>query len=180
MGIHGWIHEHATSLPEGKELELIERSLRYTEKATGVRPVAYRAPSYDVSTSTIGILKKLGFLYDISLMADDRPYEIIEKKPTSIVELPVEWILDDATLLDPRGDNYTPPRELLRVFIDELDKAYEEGTVFLLIMHPKAIGHRSRIVILEELIAHIEGKENVWFATHQQAAAFVKQCCLDR
>jgi peptidoglycan/xylan/chitin deacetylase (PgdA/CDA1 family) len=112
-------------------------------------------------------------------MADDRPYEINEKgRPTGIVELPVEWIRDDATLVDPRGDNYTPPRELLEVFIDEFDKAYEEGTMLLLTMHPRIVGHRSRIVILEELISHMKSKGKVWFATHRQAAEYVKECCL--
>lgn len=179
LGVHGWIHEHTTWLSSAEELELMERTLDLFERKVGSRPVGYRAPSYDVSPSTIGILEKLGFLYDSSLMADDRPYEINEKgRPTGLVELPVEWIRDDATLVDPRGDNYTPPRELLDVFIDEFDKAYEEGTMLVLTMHPRAIGHRSRIVILQELISHMKSKGNVWFATHRQAAEYVKECCL--
>ena len=42
-------------------------------------------------------------------MADDRPYEILAQgEPTGLVELPVDWILDDAPLLaerleDPAG-----------------------------------------------------------------------------
>ncbi len=122
LGAHGWIHEHTTWLSPAEELELMQRTLDLFEERVGSRPVGYRAPGYDVSHATIGILEKLGFLYDSSLMADDRPYEINEKgRPTGLVELPVEWIRDDATLVDPRGDNYTPPRELLDVFIDEFD-----------------------------------------------------------
>ena len=69
-------------------------------------------------------------------MADDRPYELMQNgEPTGIVELPVEWILDDAPLLNPRGNSYTAPRDLLQVYIDEFDKAYEEGTMFLLTTH---------------------------------------------
>ncbi len=30
--------------------------------------------------------------------------------------------------------------------------------MLLLVMHPRAIGHRSRIVILEELISHMKSK----------------------
>jgi len=100
--------------------------------------------------------------------------------PTGIVELPVDWIRDDATLLDPLGDNYTPPRELLQVYLDELDKAYEEGTMLLLPMHPRAMGHRSRIVILEELIDHVHARGGAWFATHREAAEYVKTRCLER
>ena len=47
--------------------------------------------------------------------------------------------------------------------------------MFLLTMHPHYMGHRSRIVILEELIDHIRRKGNVWFATHRQAAEYVLQ-----
>ena len=75
-----------------------------------------------------------------------------------MVELPVEWILDDAVYVNPRGASYSPPRDVLQVFIDEFDKAYEEGTMFFLTMHPHYIGHRSRIAILEELIDYIRAR----------------------
>jgi hypothetical protein len=41
-------------------------------------------------------------------------------------------------------------------------------------MHPHISGHRSRIVALEGLIAHMQSKGGVWFATHEQAARYVK------
>ncbi len=63
---------------------------------------------------------------------------------------------------------------MLQVFIDEFDKAHEEGTMFLLTMHPHIIGHRSRMVILEELIEHIQSVDGVWFATHRAAAEIAK------
>ena len=175
FGVHGWIHELNTALDAETERELVRRALGYLERATGTRPVGYRAPSWNFSASTLSIIRGLGFLYDSSLMSDDRPYELLaDGEPTGMVELPVEWILDDAPLMNPRGNSYTPPRELLQVYIDEFDKAHEEGTMFLLTTHPHIIGHRSRIVILEELIAHIQAKGDVWFATHQQVAEYVR------
>ncbi len=175
FGVHGWIHELNTELTAETERELVTRALGYLTEATGTRPVGYRAPSWNFSPHTLDIIKGLGFLYDSSLMADDRPYELMQDgEATGIVELPVEWILDDAPLMNPRGERYTSPRELLRVYIDEFDKAYEEGTMFLLTTHPHIIGHRSRIVILEELIDHIQARGDVWFATHQQIAEYVK------
>ncbi len=175
FGVHGWIHELNTELDAETERELVTRALAYLEQATGTRPVGYRAPSWNFSPNTLDIIRGLDFLYDSSLMADDRPYELLANgEPTGLVELPVEWILDDAPLLNPRGSSYTPPRELLQVYIDEFDKAWEEGTMFLLTTHPHIIGHRSRIIILEELIAHIQAKGGAWFATHQQIAEYVK------
>lgn len=174
FGVHGWIHELNTELDGETERDLISRATDYLENVTGRRPVGYRAPSWNFSPNTLRIIRGFGFLYDSSLMADDRPYELLQNgEATGIVELPVEWILDDAPLLNPRGTSYTSPRELLQVYIDEFDKAYEEGTMFLLTTHPHIIGHRSRILILEELISHIQSVGNVWFATHEQMARYV-------
>ena len=176
FAVHGWIHELNSELDAETERDLVIRATNYLEQATGSRPVGYRAPSWNFSPNTLDIIRGLGFLYDSSLMADDRPYELMQNgEPTGMVELPVEWILDDAPLMNPRGNSYTPPRELLQVYIDEFDKAYEEGTMFLLTTHPHIIGHRSRMVILEELIDHIEAKGDVWFATHEQVARYVKE-----
>jgi peptidoglycan-N-acetylglucosamine deacetylase len=175
FAIHGWIHELNSSLEEAEERELLERAVRELQAATGYTPVGYRAPSWNFSPNTLKILRDMGFTYESSMMADDRPYELMEHgQPTGIVELPVEWILDDAPLLNPLGDRYSSPRDVLQVYIDEFDKAYEEGTMFLLTMHPHYIGHRSRIVILEGLIAHILENPGVWFATHRQAAEYVR------
>ena len=175
FAVHGWIHERNSSLPADEERALLVRAVEYLTQVTGERPVGYRAPSWNFSCSTLAILQDLDFLYESSLMADDRPYELLASgEPTGIVELPVEWILDDAPLLNPLGDRYSSPREVLQVYIDEFDKAYEEGTMFLLTMHPHYIGHRSRIVILERLIDHIRGRGTVWFATHREVAEYVK------
>jgi peptidoglycan/xylan/chitin deacetylase (PgdA/CDA1 family) len=175
FGVHGWIHELNTTLPADVERRLLMQAIDTLTKLTGSRPVGYRAPSWNFSPNTLAIVRELGFLYESSLMSDDRPYELLAHgEPTGIVELPVEWILDDAPLLNPQGERYSAPRELLQVYIDEFDKAYEEGTMFLLTMHPHYIGHRSRIVILEGLINHIRAKRGVWWATHRAAAEYVK------
>jgi peptidoglycan-N-acetylglucosamine deacetylase len=42
-------------------------------------------------------------------------------------------------------------------------------------MHPHIIGHRSRMMILEELIRHIRSHAGIWFATHADVARYVKQ-----
>ncbi|WP_109613756.1 polysaccharide deacetylase family protein [Pseudaminobacter salicylatoxidans] len=180
IGLHGWIHELNTKVPPQDERDLHFRAADALEKITGVRPVGMRTPSWDFSQVTLQIQRELGLLYDSSLMADDDPYEILEDgEPTGIVELPVEWIRDDAvyfnmnrfTALRP----YMPPSGVLEVFRREFDRAYEEGGLFLLTMHPHVIGYRSRISVLEELIRHIRGHDDVWFATHADIAAYAAQ-----
>jgi peptidoglycan-N-acetylglucosamine deacetylase len=176
FGIHGWIHETNMTLPDSAERALLKRALDEQMAITGIKPTGYRAPSWNFSPNTLNILRDMGFRYESSLMADDSPYEIVQNgQPTGMVELPVEWINDDAPLFDPRGNNYMNPRDLARVWMDEFDKAYEERTMFILTMHPHVIGHRSRMVALELLVDHIRSKPGVWWATHGAAAEYVRK-----
>lgn len=176
IGVHGWIHEFNANLPRAEEERLLRMAVERMTELIGKRPVGYRAPSWNFSDNTLDLLMEMGFLYDSSLMADDRPYELVANgEPTGFVELPVDWILDDAPLMNPLGSRYSSPREVLQVYKDEFDVAYEEGTVFVLTMHPHYIGHRSRIVVLEELIEYIKTKPGTWFGTHEEAVRWVRE-----
>jgi len=180
IGLHGWIHEVNTQVPPDKERELHLRAADTLEKITGVRAVGMRTPSWDFSAVTLEIERELGLLYDSSLMADDDPYELVENgEPTGMVELPVEWIRDDAVYFNMNRFTahrpYTPPPAVLDIFKREFDLAYQEGGLFLLTMHPHVSGYRSRIFILEELIQHIKQHDDVWFGTHADIARFAKE-----
>ncbi|MEP7345240.1 MAG: polysaccharide deacetylase [Gemmatimonadaceae bacterium] len=178
IGIHGYIHELNSQLPYETEKDLLERAMSYWTKTLGSRPVGYRAPSWNFSPNTLRILREMGFMYESSMMSDESPYELLENgQPTGIVELPVEWIMDDAPLFSPQGNAYESPRDIAKVWMDEFDLAWQEGagTMFLLTMHPHISGHRSRVVALELLIQHIKAKGGVWFATHREAAEYVKK-----
>lgn len=178
FAVHGWIHEMNATLPDSAERALLAKSVAELTALTGVKPTGYRAPSWNFSPNTLTILREMGFRYESSLMADDSPYELLQEgRPTGLVELPVEWILDDAPLFNPLGNTYMNPRDVAKVWIDEFDKAYEERGMFLLTLHPHVSGHRSRIIALELLLAHIrlKGAGNVWYATHADAAEYVRK-----
>jgi peptidoglycan-N-acetylglucosamine deacetylase len=178
VGMHGWIHERITTLLPAVERELALRSADVLEKGTGVRPVGIRTPSWDFSPATLGIIRELGLSYDSSLMADDEPYEIVQDgEPAGIVEIPVEWIRDDAVYFPMDRYSalrpYASPRSVLAIWIDEFEGAYADRGLFQLTMHPHVIGHRSRMAVLTELIDHIASRQGVWFATHAQVAQHV-------
>jgi peptidoglycan/xylan/chitin deacetylase (PgdA/CDA1 family) len=179
IGIHGWIHELNSVLPYEVERDLMFRATDKLEEITGIRPVGLRTPSWDFSPNTLRIERELGLLYDSSLMADEDCYELVmDGEPTGIVELPVEWVRDDAVyFMMHRFQSlrpYTPPEDVLNIFRREFDAAYAEGGVFQLTCHPHVIGYRSRIWILDELIGHAKAKGDVWFATHAEVAAFAR------
>src|SRR5689334_23198179 len=179
IGIHGWIHERNSILPEDHERDLQMRSADVLEKVAGQRPVGIRTPSWDFSPHTLAITRDMGLLYDSSLIADDDCYELLlDGKPTGVVELPVEWIRDDAVYYNMnRFAGLRPhmgPSDVFDIWRRELDMAWEEGGIFQLTMHPHHSGYRSRVWIIEELIRHARARGSVWFATHADIARFAR------
>jgi peptidoglycan/xylan/chitin deacetylase (PgdA/CDA1 family) len=179
VAIHGWIHERNSELPCEAERELQMRSADTLEKVTGKRPVGIRTPSWDFSPHTLAITQEMGLLYDSSLMADVDCYELLmDGKPSGVVELPVEWIRDDAVYFNMNRfaalRPYTPPAAVFDIFRLEFDAAHREGGIFQLTLHPHITGYRSRVWILDELIGHMRAHEGVWFASHAEIAAYAK------
>ncbi|HEY5083117.1 MAG TPA: polysaccharide deacetylase [Rhizomicrobium sp.] len=179
IGIHGWIHELNSGLTYEDERELMLRSSDTLTKITGKRPVGLRTPSWDFSPHTLRIEKEMGLLYDSSLMADEDCYELLlDGAPSGVVELPVEWVRDDAVYFMMNRFQaqrpYTPPTDVFDIFRREFDAAYEDGAIFQLTCHPHIIGYRSRIWILDELIRHAKAKKGVWFATHEEVVRWAK------
>ena len=178
VGVHGWLHENNSLLDEATERDLVQRSIDTLTPLIGERPVGFRSANWDLSPNTCRIVADLGFTYDSSLMADEAPYELLlDGQPSGVVEIPVEWLRDDAVYLmfnrNPATRPYATPDEVFAIFARELDAAIAEGGLFQLVMHPFVIGYRSRIWLLEALIER--AKNQVWFATHAQVAQWVAQ-----
>jgi peptidoglycan/xylan/chitin deacetylase (PgdA/CDA1 family) len=179
IAIHSWIHEKNTDLAYEDERDLSLRAADVLERVAGVRPVGIRTASWDFSINTLRIVREMGLLYDSSLMADDDPYELLAAgEPTGIVELPPEWIRDDAVYFNMVRFSslrpYTPPSAVEEIFRAEFEGAWEERGLFLLTMHPHVIGHRSRVPLLRRLIEHVRQKGDCWFATHAEVAAWCR------
>jgi peptidoglycan-N-acetylglucosamine deacetylase len=176
IGVHGWIHERLPVLnDEQEELRLLNQSIETLTKAIGKRPVGYRAPSWKFSRFTLKQIVDAGFLYDSSLMASDDGYEVnLDGKPTGLVELPIERIVDDAPYFGAADGSMPSAEHVLEVFQAEFDVAWEERGLYVLTMHPHYMGHRSRVAVLDRLIRHMKGKPGVWFATHEDIAKHLK------
>jgi peptidoglycan/xylan/chitin deacetylase (PgdA/CDA1 family) len=180
IGIHSWIHERNTVLPYAAERDLSFRAAEVLARLAGRPPVGMRTASWDFSVNTLSIIREMGLLYDSSLMADDDAYELLDGgEATGIVELPPEWIRDDAPYLNFSRFGglrpYTPPSGVEEIFRAEFDVAFDEGGLFLLTMHPHIIGHRSRLPLLDRLIGHMKSRGKCWFATHEQVARWCKE-----
>lgn len=179
IAIHSWIHERNTTLSYEAERDLSLRAAEVLSRLAGRDPVGMRTASWDFSVHTLRIIREMKLLYDSSLMADDDPYELTaDGEATGIVELPPEWIRDDAVYFNMMRFSalrpYTPPSSVEEIFRAEFDAAWAEGGLFLLTMHPHVIGHRSRIALLGRLIRHMKDTGRCWFATHAQVAQWCR------
>ncbi len=176
VAIHGWIHENPMTLNDPEEEQrLISQSIDLLEKQWGRRPVGNRNPSWTMSPYTIELLLKAGLLYDSSLQAMDAPHEVLlDGRPTGLIELPVNWVVDDAPMIGPTS-SLPSPRLIFETFKDDFDVAYAEGTMFMLTMHPHLSTQRSRIKYLEDLIVYMKSKPGVWFATGEEIAKYIQK-----
>ncbi len=170
IGHHGFYHETPVTMDYEEEKEILEKGIRAIEEATGSRPLGYRSPAWDLSHNSLSLLSEFGFLYDSSMMADEKPYVVnpgIGQPP--LVEIPVEWLLDDAPHF---LFNFNPkyrigmadPDKVYRIWKEEFDGYYQNEGCFNLTMHPQVIGRYHRINLLDDLITYMKSHSRVWFA----------------
>jgi peptidoglycan/xylan/chitin deacetylase (PgdA/CDA1 family) len=181
IGIHSWIHELSGDLPYEAERDLTLRAAEVLDTMAGRPCTGIRKAGRDFSPHSLVIIKEMGLLYDSSMMADDEPYELMhDSEPTGVVELPTEWIRDDATYFTMHPNTgqrpHTPPGAVEEILTAEFEGAWAEGGLFLLALHPHVIGHRSRLPVLQRLLRHMRARGGCWFGTHDQVARW----CLDR
>jgi peptidoglycan/xylan/chitin deacetylase (PgdA/CDA1 family) len=190
IALHGYCHETPVGLTLGEEAELLDRSIKKMRSVLGndYEPKGYRSPAWDLSPNSIGLLEERGLLYDSSMMGDDyRPYlarkgyradedRYDRGEPSSVVELPVAWELDDfphfVFLNKPMYLGMRTPNEVFDLWKDEFDFCHSLGDgVFTLTMHPQVIGRGPRIAMISRLIDHMRSKSGVTFKTMVDVAA---------
>lgn len=183
IGHHGYLHEGAHAAPdlETEERRLL-RGLEALDAVTGVRPVGYRAPMWELSYRLPALLAAHGFRYDSGLMDADHPYRLAvgpEPGAASIVELPAHWSLDDwepyVYLPGISGSGViASPAEVLARWTLELEALFEAGGLFMLTNHPFVSGRASRAVALESLMQRARSIGGLWIASAEEIAAYVE------
>ena len=172
IGAHGNVHEAVGFLDLAEEEQVMRDQLAILQDLLGVRPAGYRSPSWDVNVWTPGLLKRHGFLYDTSLMGNDVPYELpTEAGP--LVEVPVQWLLDDAPLFRHvygATNAIADPARVLDLWSREFAGMHPENGCFVLTCHPFISGRASRIALLEDLVRYMRKFPGVWFTTGEEVA----------
>jgi peptidoglycan-N-acetylglucosamine deacetylase len=167
---HGYTHRSPTTFDaDEEETELVKG--REVLESFGVSVTGYRSPAWDFSANTLGLLEKHGFAYSSNLMDDIRPYL---HEGTSVVEVPVQWILDDAAhfWFDPGSwsKKISTVEEVRSIWTAEFEGIRELGGACVFTMHPQVSGRPGRLPLLESTIELARSHDDVWIATAAEIA----------
>jgi peptidoglycan/xylan/chitin deacetylase (PgdA/CDA1 family) len=177
IGAHGNVHEAVDGMSREQEEAIMRAQLAILQDQLGVRPLGYRSPSWDVNVWTPDILKAHGFLYDSSLMGNDVPYEV-DTAHGPLIEIPVQWIMDDAPLFRHvygAGNVIADPARVFDLWSREFAAMHRENGCYVLTCHPFVIGRASRIALVEDLVRFMRRSSGVWFTTGEEIARWHAQ-----
>lgn len=183
---HGYLHEQPTALSVEQQVEALDRGLEALQEVAGVRPQGYRAPMWDLSWQTPALLAERGFLYDSSLMDADVPYElsITPGSTESIVEIPIQWALDDweqyCYLPDINGSGLIEtPAKARELWTAEFEGLAAAGGCWVLTNHPFLSGRPGRAHQLGTLMGEVANTPEVWTASLSEIAEHTRMLGLE-
>ena len=163
LGAHGYTHRSPTSLRRVEEEEELRKTKTILEGfGTAVR--GYRSPAWEFSVNTLELLAGHGIGYSSNLMDRLHPY----RHPNGVVELPVQWLLDDAAHFWFSPDEWvkkiSTPSEVREIWEEELLGIRDLGGLCVLTMHPQVIGRPSRLRFLDSFMGMVQELDGVWVA----------------
>ncbi len=164
VAAHGYLHE-AHDLG-AEEPFYLEKSHKILTDILGKAPVGWRNPGGGKSNLTLRTLHDLGYIYDSSEKDADLPFfPVVDGREMSdFINIPDNTSsLDDAPFY---RVSFTPPSEVLAHWKQEFTTLYREGSLYDLIVHPRAgfgSGTPARARIVDELITWIKGFPSVGF-----------------
>jgi peptidoglycan/xylan/chitin deacetylase (PgdA/CDA1 family) len=192
VALHGYAHEFNPTVTLERERWAMTRSVELADRLCGAPPAGYRAPSGELTVQTIDLLIEHGLTYDSSLMGHDyQPYPLRRGDhfpddgpaqwgdPTSVVELPWSWTLDDYVYLEfvtfrrSVMPGLRRPAEMFDNFTGDLEwmtRNVAHG-VCTVVFHPQVIGRGHRLLALERWLDEITELSLTFARLHQVAEA---------
>ena len=189
IGYHGYCHEAPSSKrAEADERATLTKAIDRIVSIAGGPPVGHRLPGGNLGDRWLGLLLEHGFSYDSSMAPDDYaptwcrrgdvpdtdgPHRFGDR--VDLVELPFDWSLDDWPYFSserPFQEGLRSPSEVYDIWAHDFDYLVQKvgAGVFVLTMHPQCIGRGSRMLMLERLVEHMSGHDDVRFCTMAEAA----------
>ena len=185
-------------MSEQQERDVLEKSIEVLTKFTGKKPRGWTAPAWATSSRSIKLLEEFGIEYDHSLMhhdcqmyyAPDGSHTWTETnlshpagtwmspmtalKPSSIVEVPANWHLDDWPPMQHQratsSSGFINPHDVEQLWKEQFEFFYREyeSFVFPISIHPQVSGKPQVVLMHERLIEWINGHEGVEWCTFEE------------
>ncbi|MFG1294244.1 polysaccharide deacetylase family protein [Xanthobacter variabilis] len=179
VALHGYLHEYPNEMTREQEEFWTRKGADAIAKISGKYPRGYRAPWYKYSRHSTDILAELGFIWDTSLMGDDNPY-LIRSAGGELVELPSRWQLDDWPQFVHNHDldfmmPVASPQYAMDVYMAEFYAMWEYGGIWVNCFHPFCSGQVARLMMVRDMMAKMQEKGDVWFATGEEVAAHLRK-----
>jgi peptidoglycan/xylan/chitin deacetylase (PgdA/CDA1 family) len=172
IGHHGYIHKLPDRDKLQEAIEEIDLGFEALQRALGVRPVGYRAPSGENFAELLAYLAKSGVRYSSSFRDDILPYRHAAAGGNAgLVEIPVNYAFDDWNF---GMTSRTSPRSIfgrdtvLQLWIDEFEATHAWGGVTTLVLHPQVSGRPMRWHLLRDFLRYVKDKPGVWIATGEE------------
>ena len=163
-----------TEMSDADERAYIRGSLDAVASVAGAMPTGWLSPEQSESTRTPGVLAALGVDYVCDWANDDQPY-LIGPTDRPLVSLPLAREISDVTLHWTR--RVAMPR-WAEVVCEAFDTLYREGQesgrLFMLPLHPWCIGQPFRMRYLDQVLAHIKERDEVWATTAGEIATWYR------
>ncbi|MEA2280323.1 MAG: peptidoglycan-N-acetylglucosamine deacetylase [Solirubrobacteraceae bacterium] len=164
LALHGYTHRSPATLSRDEEESELVRAKAILE-TFGAEITGYRSPSWEFSADTVALLGEHGLRYSSNFMDDIHPY----RHASGLVELPVQWLLDDAPHFWFDNANWTKKisstAEVRAIWEEEFLALRSLGASCVFTMHPQIIGRPSRLAFLDAFAAWVAEHDGVRIAT---------------
>jgi peptidoglycan-N-acetylglucosamine deacetylase len=177
LGFHGYTHHSPVGMSREEENEELSRGLAVL-RSFGGEVRGYRSPSWDLSPNSLDLMTEHGLVWSSNFMDDVRPYVHPGRE---IVELPVQWMLDDAAYFWFSNASFdsswinriSTTSEVREIWQAEALGIADLGGACVLTMHPQVIGRPSRLAFLDSYLSWAREQEGLWIATCEEIVARV-------
>ncbi len=150
IALHGYAHyQDEFVCSREKQEELLEKALSIMRKA-GLTVKGFRAPCLRTTSETLRILKEHDFVYDSSLFGESGDIIFEGELPQIPSGHEYTWYLTEEDF-----------SRQLDVAKEECETQYEQGGVFSLVTHMKAVNEGEGMALLEQFLPYVTSKD-VW------------------
>jgi peptidoglycan/xylan/chitin deacetylase (PgdA/CDA1 family) len=180
VACHGWRWEQHYAMDIEQERSAIAKAVQAIEAATGIRPVGWHTRSTPSVNTRRLLVEEFGFEYDSDAYNDDLPYFLQYGSHSHVV---VPYAFDTNDMRYHFGNDPLKRGTDLSSYVnDAFDWLWEEGATAPKMMsvglHLRRIGRPGRMKALHDMLSHMTGRGQTWFARRQDIARHWRQTFL--